>query len=328
MSFGVHDLDEGSGLRGEAPAFAHDNAIGALGKITFDGDDGKVFVAGHADTHDDGNAETEANVFLDDFPSANFEADFVAETFLREDQLDLTPRAEVTWREDEGILRDVFQGDPFALGEGVIGARDEEGIVGDDGVEFDVVRDVEHGSDTEVDFAGVEELEAGLSRDVVEPEVDAGMVADELLDEGGQYILDGGAAGGDEEASAFHRIAPRLEVLLKAIETVDEGLGEFIKIFAVAGEGDFGAIAIEKTRVEFAFEGLNLEGDGGLAEIHAIGGTGNAPFLGGIVEAAQLLEAVVLVSGRRLRHGEIPLGSLARIENARFSGRQCAYGYD
>ena len=62
------------------------------------------------------------------------------------------------------------------------------------------------------------------------------------------------------------------------------------------GEFDFGAISVKQGGAQLPFERLDLERHRRLTQKHALGGFGNAAFLGGVAKATKLLETIVLIA--------------------------------
>jgi hypothetical protein len=113
-------------------------------------------VAGEADVGDDGDAHAQFDIFLDDFPAAGLQSDAEGEVVLLEDVFDDAPGRQVAGRQDQTVAADVLQGDLRAgLGlarQRVIQRCDQHRVEGDDGTVFDVLRDVEHGTDGKIDL--------------------------------------------------------------------------------------------------------------------------------------------------------------------------------
>ena len=138
-----HDLNKPMRLGRNRAPFAHDHAVGAVGKPLADGDHRELFVAGDADAHDDGDTETEFDVGLDHFPTADLELHVVRQAVFGELALDDAPGAQLARRKDQWILADVGERDALALGERMIERGDQERLIRDDGMEGDVLRDLE-----------------------------------------------------------------------------------------------------------------------------------------------------------------------------------------
>jgi len=71
---------------------------------------------------------------------------------------------------------------------------------------------------------------------------------------------------------------------------VEGVLGEGLEDAAGGGEGDLAAFAVEEALAYFAFEGLDLGGDGGLGDAQLLGGSGEALLVPDFKEGFELFE--------------------------------------
>ena len=83
-------------------------------------------------------------------------------------------------------------------------------------------------------------------------------------------------------------IVDRLERLHDRERDLEEGA-------ALERQRDRASLPLEQLRLRLTLEGLDLERNRRLAERHPVGGSAETPGDGNVVEAAQLLRAVLLV---------------------------------
>src|SRR6266516_19383 len=109
--------DKAFGLWGEDSAFAQHHSVGPVGKEFPSRNHLQLLFPRDANAHDDGDAQVEFDVFFDHFPATDFHRDLVRDPVLFEGAVHQTPGAQIAWRQDEGILADVFQGQLLPAGQ-------------------------------------------------------------------------------------------------------------------------------------------------------------------------------------------------------------------
>lgn len=292
-----NEIDEAARFFAEEFAFAHDDAVAALGKVLAHVAHGEALAIGigDADAGDDGDAEAHGDVFFDDVPSADFDGDLIGHLALLEDEIDQAIGGEALRRKDQAVGGKIFQQHVFFVRERVIERRDEHGVVVVDGRPGDVVGDIEHGADGEIRFFIAQQREAVFAGDVGELQMHGGVALAVLAHEVGQQVLDGGTASGDGELASGEAFDLGLEIAVETLPPFHEGTREFVEHFAGIGEVDAAAAAMEQFHAEFALQRLQLEADGGLREVERFGGATERAELYGGDEGAHLLEAVAFV---------------------------------
>ena len=118
---------------------------------------------------------------------------------------------------------------------------------------------------------------------------DLGVVLLEFDEDLGEDVEAGGLLGADGDFAAGRAalLGDHEEEMAVAVEGV---LGEGLEDAAGGGEGDFAAFAVEEALAYFAFEGLDLGGDGGLGDAQLLGSSGEALLVPDFKEGFELFE--------------------------------------
>ena len=170
------------GRRRQGLALELHDAVGPLGEVAVEGDGGQVLLAGQADAGDDRDPQAQPDVALDDLPAPRLQGHPVVQAVLVEDVIDDAPGRQVLGGQDQGILGDVLDRDLGLHGQGVVAGGDQHRVVAKGGVVADVLGDLDHRPDGEVDGVAAEHLQAVAAGDVLQPELDAGIRRAVLLD--------------------------------------------------------------------------------------------------------------------------------------------------
>ena len=206
-------------------------------------------------------------------------------------------------RKDEGILADLFQRQIFHVRQGVAQCGDEHGFITHDGVEDHVVRHLQKRTHGKVHMARAQLRQSLGAGDVVQLQFDIGVGLAEALHVSRQHVENRGPARRHIDAPLLDIAPPRGELVGQIVDALNEGHGQLEKQFAIGRELDLGAAPLEEGDLHLPLQRLNLQRDRGLAEEHTLGGLGDTAISGGIAEAAQLLQAILLVAEFVFAHG-------------------------
>ena len=179
------------------------------------------------------------------------------------------------FREEEGVIDEVFGGDRRGEGEGMAGRDDEFELVGmnEDDLEFFLL-DGEL-ADAEVGEVIDDGFDDSGAVGAVDVDLDVGEKLFEFAEDVGKDVEAGGFVGGDDEFAAGHFIE-FVDIVLRAAAEVENLFAVVGEDFSGGGEGDAGAEAIEEGGVEFLFELAHLSADGWLRAEAREGGLGEA----------------------------------------------------
>ncbi len=121
----IQHIDIPLGLRGQVLSASQYNTVAAFREITIQRDSCEPILFAQTHVGDDGNAQPELHVFLDNLPASGLQGHFVAEIMLAEDQIDDSPGAQMTWWQDQAkdqmcgfdvfVLPSLYEGFPFAI---------------------------------------------------------------------------------------------------------------------------------------------------------------------------------------------------------------------
>jgi hypothetical protein len=207
---------------------------------------------------------------------------------------------------DEALALEIAEGDRGAAGKGMTRMADHHQAIIEEGEDLQALLFGGVADEAEIDFAFHDGAVEFPGAAVLDADLDAGMGGLEGVDVGGELVESDGVDDADAEA-ALDDVGEGFEAVVEVLVDFDDFAAGAEEGFALGGEGEGAAAALDEADLVALLEGADLLGDGALGDAVGGGGAGEAAGLGEVTEDFEGLDL----------HGE-----KSEIRNQKFEGER------